>query len=369
MALPRSFANQANPVMSWLDQNFAAIGESLYIGCTVAGSANAIVLTPTTGRPAVEGYTQLQGYSFFATSNNTGATTLQLSGLGVLSVFKSTASGAAALVAGDVRAGNYYVAVYNSALNSGAGGFLLFGIAGLPTQNVSPNTFLGGPTSAVAGPPTFRQLVAADLPSPLAAGNLFIGTSGSGFAQNQLTAGLNIDISNGDGTVTISARGSAAGNVIGPATSTAGALAAYSDTTGQVLINTGVIGANTPQLNAVQTWTSAQGTTTTTLSGISVVIDYSRSNAFSLSATSGTAFQTAINAGLGGVKSSILVYTQGSSGNCQISFPGTNFVFAGGTSATPTATLTANAVDWFGLCSLNSSNILVTTIGLDVKRT
>ena len=366
MALPRTFANQTNPLMPWLDENFAAIGASLYIRCTAANN-NAIVLTPVASQPSIQGYTSLQGYSFLAIGDNSGAVTIQVVGLGVLSGFKSTASGPAALGAGDLRTGNYYVAVYDPSLSAGTGGFIVFGISGLPTTNQNPNTIFAGPTSAVPGPPTFRQMVAADLPTPLAAGNLFIGTTGSGFAQNALSAGVNISISNGDGTVTISAIGSAAGNVVGPLTSTPGAVAAYADATGQTLVNTAIIAANVGQINATQTWTSSQRGAFTTLSGTSVVMDLGRTNNFQITAVSGTAFQTAINGGLFG--SGILVYSQSSSGNCAITFPGTNFVFAGGTSATPVSSTAANAVDWFGIAALTSSQIIVTTIGLNVKRT
>lgn len=366
MALPRTFANQTNPLMPWLDQNFAAVGDSLYIRCTAANN-NAIVLTPVANQPTIQGYTSLQGYSFLAIGDNSGAVTIQVTGLGVLSGFKSTSAGPAALGAGDLRAGNYYVAIYDPSLSAGTGGFIVFGVLGLPTTNQNPNTIFAGPTSAVAGPPAFRQMVAADLPTPGAAGNLFIGTSASGFAQNQLTAGLNITISNGDGTVTISAAGSAAGNVIGPPSSTPGAIASFSGTTGTLLHDTGVTFGNIAKLNVQQQFTRAQRGASTTLSGSSVVIDFALTNNFAITGVSGTNFLTAINAL--GDQSGVLVYTQGSSGNCQIFFPGTNFIFAGGTSAAPTATLVANARDLYGYSTINSSLVFITTIGLNVKNT
>lgn len=169
MALPNSFANESTPNMRELDQNFTALGNIAYVPCA-AGGADLITLTPNANTPSINGYTQLQGYSFVAASDNTTAVQIQVlapsgSPLTLLNCYKMTAGGPAALVAGDIRALCYYVAIYDSALNSGNGGFHIATLSGSSTGVVAPNTVYAGPTSATNTAPVFRRLVGADLPN------------------------------------------------------------------------------------------------------------------------------------------------------------------------------------------------------------
>lgn len=72
-------------------------------GGTVGGSANAITLTNST---PVTAYANGNGYSFVATSTNTGATTLNVDGLGAVSVVKG--SSLSALSGGEIVKGASY---------------------------------------------------------------------------------------------------------------------------------------------------------------------------------------------------------------------------------------------------------------------
>lgn len=86
----------------------AAVGSLVYYwGGTVGGTADAITLTPS---PAITLYSAGMRFAFLATGTNTGATTVNISALGVKSV--KTLLGAA-LAAGDITSGNIYSMTYD----------------------------------------------------------------------------------------------------------------------------------------------------------------------------------------------------------------------------------------------------------------
>jgi hypothetical protein len=71
-------------------------------------------------------------------------------------------------------------------------------------------------------------------------GQVLIGSTGLAPAFGTLTAGANISIANGPGTVTISATGVGTGDVVGPASATNNALPRYDGVTGKLIKNSGV---------------------------------------------------------------------------------------------------------------------------------
>lgn len=86
----------------------AAVGSTIYLwGGIVGGTADAITLTPS---PAITLYSNGMRFAFLATGTNTGATTVNVSGLGAKSV--KTLLGAA-LAAGDITSGNVYSMTYD----------------------------------------------------------------------------------------------------------------------------------------------------------------------------------------------------------------------------------------------------------------
>lgn len=138
MSLPWIFANlpSGNTPASTLDQNFAALGAISTIPCTAAGTNN-IVLTPLAGAPSVAAYNQMQGYRFVATATSTAAANLQFQALASLPAYQPSVGGPVATNAGDLVLGQLYDAIYDTALNSGAGGFHIIIVADL---SLSANT-------------------------------------------------------------------------------------------------------------------------------------------------------------------------------------------------------------------------------------
>lgn len=122
MTLPFIFATQAGNVpASELDADLNAVGAMAITACAAAGT-NAISLAPAANQPTVAAYANYQAFGFVAPATPTGTVTLQVNGLGFLPVYDSSGN---TLVAGSLLINQYYVAIYNSALNTGSGGFQL----------------------------------------------------------------------------------------------------------------------------------------------------------------------------------------------------------------------------------------------------
>lgn len=124
MPLPITFAGLSVATGAELDQNFAALGALTTIPCTVSGT-NALALTPLANTPTVSGYANYQAFSCVASATNTGATTAAVGSLAALSVYKDKSTGPTALAGGEIVNHNLITLTYDSALNSGAGGFHL----------------------------------------------------------------------------------------------------------------------------------------------------------------------------------------------------------------------------------------------------
>lgn len=72
-------------------------------------------------------------------------------------------------------------------------------------------------------------------------GQLLIGnTATGGLSKATLTAGSNVTITNGNGTITIASTASGTGDVVGPSSATDNAIARYDLTTGKLIQNSGV---------------------------------------------------------------------------------------------------------------------------------
>lgn len=132
MALPTAFANLVNPTGPELDADLSAVGVIGTIPCTVSGAANAIVMTPhantpvpaaNPATPTVAAYGNYMRFSGVATATNNGPTTIAVGALPALSAYKDTAGGPVALAGTEIVQFCEFEAVYDSALNSGAGGF------------------------------------------------------------------------------------------------------------------------------------------------------------------------------------------------------------------------------------------------------
>lgn len=142
MTLPIIFAGLPGPVpLADLDTNFAALGALAVIPCTITGT-NALTLAPAANTPTVGSYQNYQAYAGIAAVTNTGSTTAAVGSLATLNVYKDSTTGPVALAGGEIVAQNYIALVYDSALNSGNGGFHL-------KQGVSIDvpTYTGSPAS------------------------------------------------------------------------------------------------------------------------------------------------------------------------------------------------------------------------------
>jgi hypothetical protein len=162
---------------------------------------NAIAAVAT---PAITAYVAGATYSFIAANTNTGAVTISISGLAAKSITKN---GSAALAAGDIQAGKLTWIEYDGTtfqlLNN-----VVYG------GSVTNATITGGTMTST----TLTGVTLTSLSAPLGVayggtgqstytdGQLLIGnTTGNTLAKATLTAGSNITVTNGSGTITIAA--------------------------------------------------------------------------------------------------------------------------------------------------------------------
>jgi hypothetical protein len=96
------------------------------IPCSATGT-NSITLTPNDSAPLLEKYIDHEIFPFVAANTSTGSVTaLVVARSGNLAELKVyITNGATQAGSGDVTAARLYLAVYNSALDSSAGGFVL----------------------------------------------------------------------------------------------------------------------------------------------------------------------------------------------------------------------------------------------------
>lgn len=106
-----------------LDGNFNILSALVPIPCTVGGLGNDLVLTSTTGAAALTSYANYMQFIGVVVAANTGPMTARVGSLAVLGIYKDTAAGPVALTGAEIKVGNIFILIYDSALASGAGGF------------------------------------------------------------------------------------------------------------------------------------------------------------------------------------------------------------------------------------------------------
>ncbi len=155
------------------------------------------------------------------------------------------------------------------------------------TKQVTVSNLL---TAANLGTPTAINLTnATNVPVDEATGILPVANGGNGTATPSLVGGTNIAVSGTWPNQTITATGTAAGNVTGPVSSTDNAVVRFDNTTGQVIQNSGVIINDSGEVT-VGVWKGTEvtvpygGTGVSTLTGI---VKGNGQSAFS-AATAGT---------------------------------------------------------------------------------
>src|SRR5215472_10433749 len=137
MSYPTVFANLAGGVQpaSLLDTMFNIGGNQGNIACTAAGT-NAITLTPNANYFLPTSYLNFQMVTFTGAATSTGPVTIQIGALGLVKLF--TAAGAQAS-GNDVLVGGLYTAVFNAALDTGAGGFQIISTLFSPASFAKPH--------------------------------------------------------------------------------------------------------------------------------------------------------------------------------------------------------------------------------------
>lgn len=122
MALPFQFANVSTLVTSQLDANYNALGALTPIPCSVSGT-NTVTMTPLASTATVSAFSNYMQFTGVAASTNTTAVTIAVSGLSGLPAYKDTLAGPVALTGREIIQNCEFTAIYDSALNSGSGGF------------------------------------------------------------------------------------------------------------------------------------------------------------------------------------------------------------------------------------------------------
>jgi hypothetical protein len=124
LSLPFQFANVTTLVTSQLDANYNALGALVPVVCSASGF-NAIVLTPLANNPTISAYANYMLFSYVSGGFNSGPATAQVLGLAALPIYKDVGSGPVPLVENEIVVGCPVLLLYDSALNSGNGGFHL----------------------------------------------------------------------------------------------------------------------------------------------------------------------------------------------------------------------------------------------------
>lgn len=120
------------------------------------GTGNAQTITLT---PAITAYTDGDVFTFEAVATNSGAATLNISGIGALAIRKMNSSGAdIAVAANDILDGGRYTVNFDSAANASAGAFILVqpsldlaSLSGTITDNQLPDRLQSTSQSVTPG--------------------------------------------------------------------------------------------------------------------------------------------------------------------------------------------------------------------------
>lgn len=127
-----------------LDNNIKLLGSVAPMPCTMSGT-DTITMTPQTAGSgtvstsvAITAYANYMLFCGVAAATNTGATTARYGALAFLPVYKASPAGPVALAGGEIVIGGAFTLQYDSALNSGAGGFHLYSTSAIAGATITP---------------------------------------------------------------------------------------------------------------------------------------------------------------------------------------------------------------------------------------
>lgn len=184
MALPFAFSNNTTPTGPQLDADLQQLGEQSVRPCTAAGT-NSITLALNANVSAITSYANYQRFSAVAAATNTGATQARVGALALLNVYRDSPAGPVALLGGEIVVGCAFTLIYDSALNTGSGGFHLVSQA-----NAFPytgGTITNGSIVIVNGTLSTLYLTGASINAPTLTGNI---GSIANFTAATLSAGI-----------------------------------------------------------------------------------------------------------------------------------------------------------------------------------
>lgn len=148
------FANLSagNQPLSLFDAMFSQIAGLSAIPATAAGT-NTIALTGLSNAPTYTAYVRYTMFRFRAAGTSSGAVTINYGGIGALNAYKI--DGSTQIGANDIINGQEYLAVYDSALNAGAGGFFVEQ-ASIPLAPTVNTIYPGGRLTLRSGEPCMQ---------------------------------------------------------------------------------------------------------------------------------------------------------------------------------------------------------------------
>ena len=135
------FENNTQNSLAALDNNFVTLSAADTIACAIAGTNTLTLTQNAAGVVPSEPLSAYANYMLFvgvATATNTGAVTATVGTIGVLSVYKDGPGGPVLLTGQEIVQNNAISLRYDSALNSGAGGFHLISSTQIPGVAISP---------------------------------------------------------------------------------------------------------------------------------------------------------------------------------------------------------------------------------------
>ncbi|RWK54289.1 hypothetical protein [Mesorhizobium sp.] len=163
---PSAVNNSARQAMARNAEILGDIGGAL----TAGGTADALTVTANS---AFTTYANGQVLALKIATDNTGAATLNVNGIGAKSIRKMLSSGESALTGAELQATGIYILMYQSALNAAAGAWLLLN----PTMDLSAYVTLTGA----------QTLTNKTLTSPAINTPTITGGSGSGMTLTTAT--------------------------------------------------------------------------------------------------------------------------------------------------------------------------------------
>lgn len=155
---------------------------NVFTGGDAGGTANALTITLA---KAPSAYVKYMEVVFKAASNNTGATTLNINGLGVKNIYKLTSGSLGNLVADDLVSGATYKAIYDGTQ------FIIFGIEAVGLVSISQGD-LNTATGTFSGS-TSDNIVSSILRKGSTVITLPGGQYGFMIGSNQTTAGGSVE--------------------------------------------------------------------------------------------------------------------------------------------------------------------------------